>query len=91
MRYFASSPNVYEQGRLALDAAFGHPGPAALTAIDPAENAVKNKNGECLLAVWDEFLSFDAVQSLLLPMLESGAVREISRDDYHAALPLPLP
>jgi len=91
MRYFAASQEVYEQGRLALDAAFGHPGPSARTAIEPAATAVRNADGECLLAVWDEFMNFDAVRALLEPMLAAGAVREISQAEYQAALPTPLP
>lgn len=91
-RFFRSSADVYEQIRTQLDAAWGHgPGTGTLTCFDPIDEAPRDKNGKALLAVRAEFCQYEAVAAMLPTLLESGEVQEISREQYLAATPTPLP
>jgi|694.fasta_scaffold66248_2 hypothetical protein len=97
MRCFrTSSDEVYEQARLALDAAWGHPNSATktVTCIDPVGVATRDVQGRIMLAVQDAFCQYTVVSELLPQLLASGAVEEITEADYMAALPQapePLP
>lgn len=71
---------VYEQVRLGLDAAWGHTPPT--TCVDPAAVAPRDADGNILLAVRAEFVSFDAVAAMLPQLLASGAVEEITEAEY---------
>jgi len=85
-RYFRclASDSIYETIRLSLDAAWGHVPPT--TCIDRADVAPRDANGKILLAVWDSFCEFDAVQALLPQLMSGGAVEEITEAQYQAAL-----
>lgn len=94
MRHFRSSSDaVYEQARLTLDAAWGHPNPATntVTCIDPAAVAPRDSSGRIVLAVKDEFCELPAAVELLPQLLSSGAVDEISEAEYAAAVARPMP
>lgn len=87
MRFFRSQPAVYEQVRVSLDAAWGHPSPnGTRTCIEPEPTAPHDSQGRVLLAVRDEFCSFSAAAEMLPQLLASGAVEEITEGDYQAAL-----
>lgn len=79
---------AYEQARLALDDAWGHPTPdgLTLTCIEPAATAPRDPQGRIVLAVQDAFAEFPAAASMLPELIASEAVEEISEDDYHAAV-----
>lgn len=87
MRFFRTeSEAVYEQARLALDAAWGFPNAGTLTCIDSASVAPRDAQGRIVLAVKDEFCAYSVASELLPQLLASGAVEEIDRDTYTAAV-----
>lgn len=93
MRFFRTADAVlYESIRLQLDAAWGHPTPdgRTVTCIDPAAVAPRDADGRILLAVNDEFCTFDAVAAVLPGLLAGGDVAEISEAEYQAAVSRPL-
>ena len=79
---------VYEQVRLALDAAWGHPNAEtkAVTCFDPAAVAPRDVQGRILLAVRDEFVGYTVASEMLPQLLSSGAVEEIGSVTYLAAV-----
>lgn len=92
MRFFrVASDAVYEEARRALDAAWGLPNEQTktVTCVEPAETAPHDADGRVLLAVLPEFCEYEAVASMLPSLLASGAVEEISADEYRASLPQP--
>lgn len=80
---------LYESIRRQLDAAWGHPSAdgATLTCFDPAAIAPRGEDGRIMLAVNDEFCTYEAVAAVLPELLASGAVEEITEAEYRAALP----
>ena len=89
MRYFrAASDAVYEQARLTLDAAWGHPTAdgMTITCIDPTNVAPRDAQGRIVLAVDDEFSTYTVAVDLLPQLLASGAVEEIDAATYRAAI-----
>ena len=82
MRYFRcdAGDEAYEQARLALDAAWGHPNAETrtLTCIDPASVAPRDQQGRIVLAVNDEFCAYPEAEQMLTQMLAAGAATEIS-------------
>jgi hypothetical protein len=90
MRYFRASDDVYEQARLTLDSAWGHPTADGLTVtcIRPAATAPRDSQGRIILAVHNEFCAFSVAAELLPQLLSSGAVAEIDAATYMAALPV---
>lgn len=94
MRFFRiASDAVYEQARLTLDAAWGHPDYATntLTCVSPAAVAPRDQQGRIVLAVKDEFCEYSVAVDLLPQLLASGAVEEIDRETYMAAVNRPMP
>jgi hypothetical protein len=90
MRCFRTADeSLYESIRLQLDAAWGHPTPdgRTLTAFDPAAVAPRDAAGRLLLAVNDEFATWEPAATLLPQLLASGAVEEITQAEYQAAMP----
>ena len=88
MRYFRTAFDaVYEQARLTLDAAFGHPNATTktVTCIDPANVAPRDTQGRIVLAVDNEFCEYPVARELLPQLLASGAVEEIDEATYRAA------
>lgn len=90
MRYFRATEDTYEQIRITLDSAWGLPDQATATAtcLPPAEQATKDTQGRCLVAVPEAFCAFSVAVDLLPGLLASGAVEEINRDAYMAAMPV---
>jgi hypothetical protein len=87
-RYFRTADaSMYEQIRLGLDAAWGHPTAGTVTCIDPAAVAPHDAQGRILLAVKPEFTEFPAAAAMLPDLLASGQVVEITDAEYRASLP----
>ena len=89
-RYFRTADAaLYESIRLQLDAAWGHPTPdgKSVTCFDPAAVAPRDAAGRLLLAVREEFATWEPAATILPQLLASGAVEEISEATYRAALP----
>ena len=85
MRYFRSNFDaVYEQARAALDSAWGLEMPA--TCIEPAATAPRDAARRIVLAVNTEFTEFPSAAAILPDLLASGAVEEIDRATYMAAV-----
>jgi len=86
-RFFRSSPSVYEDIRLQLDAAFGYPDGVTETVWNPVAVAARDAAGRCLLAVRVESCERPQVASVLPGLLASGQVEEIDEAIYRAAMP----
>lgn len=87
VRYFRSAAAVYEQARATLDAAWGLPNDTGtVTCIEPAQSAPRDAQGLVVLAVNDEFCTYSVAVDLLPQLLASGAVEEIDREAYMAAV-----
>lgn len=88
-RYFRSSAAVYEGVRQQLDAAWGFPNPGTTGAFLPAADPCvpRDAAGRVYLAVHAEWCEWPDVSSVLPGLLASGAVEEVDRDAYTAALP----
>jgi hypothetical protein len=95
MRHFRceAGDEAYEQARLALDAAWGHPNAETktVTCIDPASVAPRDQQGRIVLAVAEEFCAYPAAAQMLELMLGGGAAVEITEADYRAAVTQPTP
>jgi hypothetical protein len=94
MRYFrTANADLYESIRLQLDAAWGHPTAdgSTVTCIDPVTVAPRDQSGNVLLAVRDEFATYEPAASILPQLLASGAVDEISEAAFAAGVARPLP
>ena len=88
MRYFlTASDEIYEQARLTLDAAWGHPNEATktVTCIDPAAVAPRDAQGRIVLAVPESFCEFTVAADLLPQLLAAGVVEEMDEATYRAA------
>lgn len=94
MRYFRTANTaLYESIRLQLDAAWGHPSAdgKTLTCFDPVSVAPKDGVGRVMLAVHDQFCTWEPAATLLPQLLAAGVVEEITGAEYMAALPPPYP
>jgi hypothetical protein len=92
MRYYRTADAaLYESIRLQLDAAWGHPTPdgKTLTCFDPAAVAPRDAAGRLLLAVNDEFVTWEPAATLLPQLLGSGVVVEIDAAAYMPVSTLP--
>lgn len=89
-RYFVfPTDSVYETAREQMDARFGYPTQDGLTAtcIQPSATADRNILGQIVLLVGDEFCAYEAVAAVLPSLLASGAVEEISEDEWRTSQP----
>jgi hypothetical protein len=88
-----SDAALYEQVRLALDAAWGHPTSdgRTVTCIEPAATQLRDTDGRLLLSVRSEWCEYEAVASVLPQLLASGAVEEITPEQYRQAVESQLP
>ena len=95
MRYFRcdAGDEAYEQARLALDAAWGHPNAETKTqtCIDPAAVAPRDASGRIVLAVNETFCAYSAAEQMLGYMISSGAAAEITEAEYATAVQSPIP
>ena len=92
MRYFRASLQTYEAVRQQLDAAYGYPRSETKTqtAIPPATDAPVDAAGRVYLVASEAECGFDAVSSILPQLLQSGAVSEISVNEYAKQFPSPF-
>lgn len=83
-----SSDSLYESVRLQLDAAWGHPTPdgVTLTCIDEASVAPRDRDGRILLAVRDEFVSYEPAATILPALIADGSVEQIGETEYSSAV-----
>lgn len=88
-RYFRASPAVYEQLRSELNAAWGMPRTGTESCFMPASNPAvpADAQGRRYLAVHAEWCEWEPAASLLPSLLDAGAVEEVAREAYMAALP----
>jgi hypothetical protein len=94
MRYFRTDDaDLYESIRLQLDAAWGHPSEdgRTVTCIDPVAVAPRDLSDRVLLAVREEFVTYEPAASILPQLLTNGAVEEISEADFAASVARPEP
>lgn len=84
-RYFRAMPEVSEQVRLTLDAAWGLPSNGQVTCFAPADASPRDQQGRVLLAVDVSFCEYAEVAAMLPGLLASGAVEEIDEATYRAA------
>lgn len=89
-RFFRSDAATYEEMRLYLNTAWGLPTPGTSSCILPAGDptAPRDGQGRVYLAVHAEWCEWPAVAAVLPDLLASGAVDEVDRDAYMAALPV---
>lgn len=91
-RFFRTADGqAYEQIRLTLDAAWGHPTAdgKTITCISPLASATKDFQGRVLLSVRAEFCDFSVAADLLPQVLASGAVEEITEAEYQVGCSIP--
>jgi hypothetical protein len=84
---------LYDQVRLTLDAAWGHPTAdgRTVTCIEPAATQLRDTDGRLLLSVRSEWCEYEAVASMLPQLLASGVVEEITPQEYREAVESQLP
>lgn len=90
LRFFAAPQATYTQALSQVNAMLGYPSQKAVTAFSPPATAVRRADGAFLLAVRVESLS-PQLAGILHPLLASGAVVEITREEYMAAMPRGTP
>lgn len=93
MRYFRSTAAVYASICEQLDAAYGYPNAETKTArtLPLASDLPSDAQGRVYLAVSDEYCEYVLPSQLLPQLLASGAVEEITVDEYQAAIQTPDP
>lgn len=89
MRYFRSTPAIYEQARSTLDAAWGYPNAETKTetAIPPVGDLPTDGQGRVYLAISAAYCDYILPSEMLPQLLASGAVEEVDAATYQAALP----
>lgn len=91
MRYFRclAGDEAYEQVRLTLDAAWGHPNTETktVTCIDPASVAPRDTQGRIILATSEAFCEYEAAAQMLAAVLANGTIEEIDQATYLQELP----
>jgi hypothetical protein len=92
MRYFRSTPAVYEAICSQLDAAYGYPNATTKTerTLPAADKLASDSAGRVYLAISSDYCEFNLPSELLPQLIASGAVEEITANQYAAILP-PMP
>jgi hypothetical protein len=90
-RIFRATDAVLEQVRATLDAAWGYPKPETLTvtSLTPAAEAQHDSQGRAYVIVSAEYCEYEAVAAMLPSLLASGAVEELTPEQYLAVFPRP--
>ena len=87
-RFFATSDEVYEGMRAAVDAAWGYPTPVGTqTCVEPAIERPHDASGRALKAIRLDWLSWEPVSSLISGAIAAGIVVEIDEAAYWSAMP----
>jgi hypothetical protein len=88
-RYFRADEATYEAVRLQLDSAWGLPANGQESCFAPAARGVRDAGGLVLLAVNNEFATWEPAATVLPQLLASGAVEEIDAETYREASSVP--
>jgi hypothetical protein len=85
------SDEAYEQARLSLDAAWGHPTPdgRTVTCVDPASVGPRDNDGYILVAINAQRCEWPELSSLISALLASGVGQEITAQEYDSFMRLP--
>lgn len=91
MRYFCSTPSVYDAICRQLDAAYGYPNAYTKTmrTLPPAESLPADNHGRIYLAVPSEFCEYVLPSQMLDYLLGTGDVTELTEAKYGLAVPSP--
>lgn len=91
MRYFRSTADVYAAVCQQLDAAWGYPNAETKTlrALPPASELPSDSQGRVYLAVTAEYCDYVLPSQMLPQLLASGAVDELTVEQYEAVVPPP--
>jgi hypothetical protein len=91
LRYFRSTPAVYESICAQLDAAYGYPNAATKTerTLPLVDQLPTDAAGRVHLSIASEYCDFILPGQMLPELLASGAVEEITAAQYAAVLPPP--
>jgi hypothetical protein len=91
-RYFRAARPVYESACQQLDAAYGYPNPATFTqrSLPLPDALATDEDGRVYLKVLASFCDYILPSEMLPQLIASGAVEEITAEQYEAVLP-PLP
>jgi hypothetical protein len=89
MRYFRSTPAVYDSICSQLDAAYGYPNAETKTArtLPAVADLLTDAQGRVYLAISSEYCEYNLPSELLPQMIASGAVEEVTASVYGALLP----
>ena len=89
-RFFRADAATYEGMRLHLNAAWGLPTHGTSNCILPADDptAPRDSKGRVYVAVHAEWCEWPEVSAVLPGLLSSGAVEEVEREAYMAAMPV---
>jgi hypothetical protein len=89
-RFFRSTDAVYDAIRSQLDEAYGYPNAETktLTSITPAADAPHDAQGRVYLAIAADYCDYNLPAELLPQLLSSGAVEEITAEEYQTLLPV---
>jgi hypothetical protein len=93
VRYFREeTPGVYEQIRVMLDAAWNLPDSNGTdTCMRHEADALRDDDGRIVVALKDFFLEWEPASAMMPQLLGSGAITEITADEYRQATHRPLP
>jgi hypothetical protein len=93
MRYFRASPAVYADICAQLDAAYGYPNPETKTlrTLPLVADLPSDDQGRVYLAISSEYCDYILPSQMLPELIASGAVEEITAEQYAASLPPPTP
>jgi hypothetical protein len=86
-RYFRSNEETYSAVLASLNDTWGLPDKGQRTAFALPDDAPKDNQGRLYLAVLDYFCHYPDVFAVLPGLLESGAVEEITAEQYAAVQP----
>ena len=89
MRYFRSTPAVYQQIGAQLDDAYGYPNAETKTlrTLPLVEDVPTDNQGRVYLAMQSDYCDYDLPSQILPELIASGAVEEITEAEFRAVLP----
>lgn len=91
IRRFRAAADIYEQMRLALDGLLGLPNPdtLTLTSMPPASESLRDRVGMVYAIISSDYCEAESVALLLAPLLQSGFVEELTKEQFAAIHPPP--
>ena len=92
-RYFRSTDAVLNAIRQQLDDAWGYPDETSktTTVLPPPEKCRHDALGKVYLFVAADMCEWPPVNELLPPLLASGQVEELTKEQYQQVFPPPQP